>query len=532
MRCAHASPRIRLLWRGDLDMAEWALEFDGISRSFFSIRALSEVTISVKEGDTLGLIGENGAGKSTLMNVLGGVIAPHEGAIRFFGEEFHPTCPADATRAGIAFIHQELNLFPNLSIADNLFIDGFPQIGKLPFINKRSTRKQAEELLSSVDLHVSPRTPVEMLTPGERQLVEIAKALSRDSRIIIFDEPTTSLTAAERRRLFDILERLHDQGRTIIYISHTLEDVLLLSDTIAVLRDGCLVSAGPRDEYSVDRMISDMVGRRIEQMYPVRSTGPGTTTVLEVRDLTQPGIIRDISFKLHEREVLGVFGLMGSGRSELARIIFGLDPFRTGTISVKGADIARPSPATSIRNVLAFVTEDRREEGLLMEASVSDNLDLLSLRKFAKFGPAGIIDRAKTSEFTNQIAEKLKIRSGPIQKHRAKNLSGGNQQKVVIGKWLLTNPAVLILDEPTRGIDVGAKCEIYSIINRLAEEGAGILYISSELEELMGMCDRIVVMGNGQIKAEFRRCDYEQEAILQTAFSGRGGCRAASSSEN
>lgn len=500
-------------------MAAWALECDGISKSFFGVRALSEVTLSVREGETLGLIGENGAGKSTLMNVLGGVIAPDGGAIQLFGEEFHPACPADATRAGIAFIHQELNLFGNLSIADNLFIDGFPQIRRLPFVDKRSTRRQAEELLSSVDLHIGAKTPVEMLTPGERQLVEIARALRRDSRIIIFDEPTTSLTAAERRRLFAIIKRLQDQGRTIIYISHTLEDVLLVSDTIAVLRDGCLVSAGSRGEYSVNGMISDMVGRRIEQMYPARSTSPGITSALEVRGLTQPGIVRDISFELHEKEVLGIFGLMGSGRSELVRIIFGLDPFRTGTISVKGADAARPSPAASIRNAMAFVTENRREEGLLMEASVSENLDLLSLRRFAKFGPAGIIDRAKTSEFAHRIAEKLKIRSGPIQKHRAKNLSGGNQQKVVIGKWLLTDPAVLILDEPTRGIDVGAKYEIYQIINRLAEEGAGILYISSELEELMGMCDRILVMSDGRLKAEFRRDDYEQEAILQAAFS-------------
>jgi ABC-type sugar transport system ATPase subunit len=500
-------------------MADWALEFNNISKSFFAVEALSDVTISVKEGDTLGLIGENGAGKSSLMNILGGVIAPDKGTVRLFGKEFRPTCPADATRAGIAFIHQELNLFPNISIEDNLFIDGFPKISKLPLIDKRRTRRHAKELLSSVDLDISPGTQLEMLTPGERQLVEIAKALSRDSRIIIFDEPTTSLTAAERKRLFEIIARLHEQGRTIIYISHTLEDILLVSDTITVLRDGSLVSSGPRTEYSVDRMISDMVGRRIEQMFPVRNTVPGTTTVLEVRGLTQPGIVRNISFKLHNREVLGVFGLMGSGRSELVKIIFGLDPFKTGKINVKGADVAKPSPSLSIRNALAYVTENRREEGLLMEASVSENLDLISLRKFARLGPAAIIDHSKTSEFTSRIAQKLKIKSGPIHKHRTKNLSGGNQQKVVIGKWLLTDPAVLIMDEPTRGIDVGAKYEIYNIINNLTEQGTGILYISSELEELMGMCDRILVMGNGEIKTEFHRSDFDQEKILQAAFS-------------
>jgi ABC-type sugar transport system ATPase subunit len=500
-------------------MAEWALEINCISKSFFGVRALSEVSLSLSEGKTLGLIGENGAGKSTLMNVLGGVIAPDEGTIKLFGEDYHPSCPADATRAGIAFIHQELNLFGNLSIADNLFIDSFPQIHMSPLIDKRSTLSQAEELLLSVDLHIPPKTPIELLTPGEKQLVEIAKAMRRDSRIIIFDEPTTSLTAAERSRLFTIIKKLQEQGQTIIYISHTLEDVLDVSDFIAVLRDGFLVSAGPCDKYSVNRMISDMVGRKIEQMYPARSTNPETTSVLEVRGLTQPGIVRDISFKLQKKEVLGIFGLMGAGRSELVRIIFGLDPYKAGTIRIKEMDDAKPSPAASIQHALAFVTENRREEGLLMEASVSENLDLLTLKKFAKLAPVGIIDRAKTSECAHRISEKLNIKSGPIQKHRAKNLSGGNQQKVVIGKWLLTDPAVLILDEPTRGIDVGAKYEIYRIINQLAEEDAGILYISSELEELVGMCDRILVMCNGRLTAEFHRGDYNQEAILQAAFS-------------
>ena len=504
-------------------MTEWEVEFDRISKSFFGSRALSEVTFSVGKGRTLGLIGENGAGKSTLMNILGGVFTQDEGAIRLFGKQFNPSCPADATRAGIAFIHQELNLFINLSVADNLFIDDFPRIGKSPFINKRSLHKRTTELLSSVDLHVSAGTPVEMLTPGERQLVEIARALSRDARVIIFDEPTTSLTASERKRLFDIIKRLQDQGRTIIYISHTLEDVLQVSDAIAVLRDGCLVSTGPGRKYSVDRMISDMVGRRIEQMYPARSTNPGSDTVLEVEGVTQPGIVRDISFELHEKEVLGIFGLMGSGRSELARIIFGLDSCRTGRISIRGHNAASSSPPASISNGMAFVTENRHQEGLLMESAVSENLDLPSLRKFTRLGPARIIDRPRALEFANRIAETLRIKSGPIHTQKVKNLSGGNQQKVVIGKWLLAEPAVLILDEPTRGIDVGAKYEVYGTINKLAEEGVGILYISSELEELTGMCDRILVMSNGQIRAEFARPDFDQEKILQAAFSGRAG---------
>jgi ribose transport system ATP-binding protein len=500
-------------------MIEWEIEFDGIGKSFFGARALSEVTFSVGKGKTLGLIGENGAGKSTLVNILGGVFPPDEGAVRLFGKEYNPSCPADAARAGIAFIHQELNLFTNLSVADNLFIDGFPKIGTSPFIDKRRLHKLAAELLSSVNLKVPAATPVELLTPGERQLVEIARALSRDARIIIFDEPTTSLTAAETRHLFEIIDKLHAQGRTIIYISHTLEDVLRVSDTIAVLRDGCLVSTGYSRRYSVERMISDMVGRRIEQMYPARSAGPGTAAVLEIEGVTQPGIVKDISFELHEKEVLGVFGLMGSGRSELARIIFGLDSCRTGRIRVRGKDAVSFSPAASIRNGLAFVTENRHQEGLLMEASVSENLDLPSLRKFAGLGPARIIDRRKSLEFANRIAETLKIKSGPLRTQKVKNLSGGNQQKVVIGKWLLAGSAVLILDEPTRGIDVGAKYEVFDTINKLAEEGLAILYISSELEELTGMCDRILVMSNGEIRAEFERRDFDRQKILETAFS-------------
>jgi ABC-type sugar transport system ATPase subunit len=508
-------------------MVEWALEFDGISKSFFGVRALSNVSIAVREGHTLGLIGENGAGKSTLMNILGGVIAPDEGRIRLFGREYQPASPAEATDAGIAFIHQELNLFANLSIADNLFIDGFPRLGKSPIIDRRSVRRQAKELLSLVDLDIWPGTAVEMLAPGERQLVEIAKALGRDSRLIIFDEPATSLTAAERTRLFDIIKRLHEQGRTIVYISHTLDDVLRVSNTVAVLRDGCLVSTGPCGQYSVDRMISDMVGRRIDQMYPARSTGPGVAVALKVEGLTQPGIVKDVSFELHEKEVLGVFGLVGSGRSEMARIIFGLDRCKDGRISIRGQDATNASAEANIRNGLAFVTENRHAEGLLMDTTVLNNLGLVSLRQFARFGPARILWRSGGLESANRVAGMLRIKSGPIHKQHVRSLSGGNQQKVVIGKWLLTDPVVLILDEPTRGIDVGAKYEIYGIINTLAERGAAILYICSELEELVGLCDRILVMSNGQIEAEFRRGDYQQEAILQAVFSGRGGSKAA-----
>ncbi len=502
-------------------MTRSALEFDRVSKSFFGVAALSDVTLSIPEGCLLGLIGENGAGKSTLMNALAGVITPDQGTMRLFGVPFHPTCPADATRAGIAFIHQELNLFSNLSVVDNLYIDGFPRLCRLPIIDKRKAYRQAAELLTAVDLCLSPATPIELLTPGERQLVEIAKALGRNARIIIFDEPTTSLTAAERSKLFQVIDNLRREGRTIIYISHSLDDVLRLADTIAVLRDGKLVSTGPGDQYSANRMVADMVGREIAQMYPARASAPGPESVLDVKSLTQPGMIKDISFTLHEGEVLGVFGLMGSGRSELARIVYGLDPFKSGSIRVRGTDAGAPSPIRSIRNGVAFVTENRRQEGLLMEAPVSENIDLSSLRRYARYGSARIIDRRAALKAARQMAESLQIKSGSIDRHRAKHLSGGNQQKVVIAKWLLTDPGILILDEPTRGIDVGAKYELYSIINDLASRGTAILYISSELEELTGMCDRILVMSNGEIQAQFRHSEFDQESVLQAAFRGR-----------
>jgi len=502
-------------------MARWAIEFQNISRSFFGVQALKDVTLAVRAGKVLGLVGENGAGKSTLVNVLGGVVPPHRGSMKLFGEAFEPACPADATRAGIAFIHQELNLFANLSIADNLFIDGFPRLGKTPLIDGRGTRRKVRALLEAVDLRLPPPTPVEALTPGEKQLVEIAKALGRDSRIIIFDEPTTSLTAVERKRLFDLITRLNKQGRTIIYISHTLEDVLRLSDDIAVLRDGSLVASGPSSSYSIDGLIAEMVGRRIEQLYPPRRNAPGTETVFEVRNLTQPGIFKAVSFKLRRGEIVGLFGLMGSGRTELARAVFGLDPFKSGSILVKNRDLGRPSPAACIRHGLAFVTENRREEGLLLEAGVLENLDLLTLRKYARPGSLGFMDRTKTAAAARRIAEKLTIRIGGMERQPVRNLSGGNQQKVVIGRWLLADPTVLILDEPTRGIDVGAKCEIYRIVNALVEEGASVLFISSELEELTGMADRILVMRKGEITGAFPRGEYRPEAILQAAFSGQ-----------
>ncbi len=501
-------------------MPENILQFDGISRSFFGVQALRNVTFALPQGHLLGLIGENGAGKTTLMNILGGVLKPESGTMRLRGADYAPRNPAEATEAGVAFIHQELNLFTNLSIADNIFIDRFPRLGKSPFIDKRAASRQTRQLLDSLNLSLPPETLVDRLTPGERQLVEIARALSTGAEIIIFDEPTTSLTAGETERLFGIIRDLRRQGKSMIYISHNLGNVLELADDIVVLRDGQVVDTGPRQDFTIDRMISRMVGRDISQIFPTRELKPSEEVLLEVKGLSQSGIVRDINLVLHKAEVLGLFGLMGSGRTELARVLFGLEPFERGQTLVGGVSRARVSAVDSIRRGMAFVTENRREEGLLMEATIVDNIGLAALPAFAVARFPRLLRQGRLQGAVSRVVESMRIKSGPINRTPAKNLSGGNQQKAVIGKWLMSRSAVFIMDEPTRGIDVGAKSEVYGIINDLAAQGAGILLISSELEELMGMCDRIIVMSKGEIQGCFGREEFDRERILHAAFKG------------
>ena len=498
-------------------MTDTILRFEDVRKAFFGVTVLDGITLDVERGSIVGLVGENGAGKSTLMNILGGVVPLDAGQMLLDGEVHAPRDPRDADRAGIAFIHQELNLFTNLSIAENFFISDFPTLGRVPLLSRGEIRQRAQEFLALVDLDVSPDVRVERLAPGERQLVEVAKALSVDARILIFDEPTTSLTARETDRLFEIISRLHQAGKTIIYISHILRDVMRLADSIAVLRDGALVAHGPRVGFTIHSMIAAMVGRDIEQLYPDRTSGPGTQVALEVRQLSKAGISHRIDLALHKGEVLGVFGLMGSGRSELAQIIFGLDDFDEGQILIDGQPVKELSPTRNIRNGMAFVTENRREEGLMMQATVADNLALAALPAYS----SRFVNAVRSSSLATAVRETVDILSIKVNdafRNEAKGLSGGNQQKVVLGKWLMTKPSILIIDEPTRGVDVGAKFEIYEIIDRIAAGGTAVLFISSELEELLGMCDRILVMGQGEVLGSFDRAQFDQEVILRTAF--------------
>jgi ribose transport system ATP-binding protein len=499
-------------------MTALVLELNRVSKAFAGIHAVRDVTLSLARGSILGLIGQNGAGKSTLMNILGGVVRSDSGSMRLLGAPYAPTSPAEASRAGVAFIHQELNLFDNLTIAENIFLDDFPRriFGPLELIDRAGLQSRTRDLLRRVNLDLAPETPLDHLSPGERQLVEIARALRLDAEIIIFDEPTTSLTARETERLFVLISQLREKGKSMIYISHILADVVALADEIAVLRDGNVVGGGAKTDLNIASMIALMVGRPIEQLYSPRQSRSRAEVLLSASRLGATGIIKDVGLELHAGEVLGVFGLMGSGRTELARILFGLDPHESGEISVGERRLGGHSPRDSIRSGIGFVTENRREEGLLMNGAIAENIALAALPKFA-ITPLKLVEQVRMDEAASEAVGALGIKNAALDAP-VKSLSGGNQQKVVLAKWLMCEPSILIMDEPTRGIDVGAKYEIYAIIERLTLGSVGVLFISSELDELLGICDRILVMSRGEIVGEFARSGFDRQRILAAAF--------------
>jgi ribose transport system ATP-binding protein len=492
-----------------------ALEFAHIDKSFFGVRVLKQVSFSLRAGGVLGLVGENGAGKSTLMNLLGGNLRPDGGAMRLFAAPYAPRSPQEAERAGVAFIHQELNLLANLSIAENIFLTDFPTRGG--WIDRRTLHSRTRELLEQVGLDIAPDTLVERLSAGERQLVEIAKALHTDVRLLLFDEPTTSLSAPESERLFALIGRLRERGVSMIYVSHALQDVLRLCDDIVVLRDGEVVGSGPARDFTADRLISLMVGRSLTQLFPPRSERRIGEPVLEAVEISQPGVVKNISFALRRGEVLGVAGLMGSGRTELARILLGLERHSAGDVLLEGSSVRGLSPQQRIARGLALVTESRRDDGLCLEASIADNLLLAAAPNYAR-GPLGWLPQGPLAAAVEQVRGEVHLTATASPRQAVKTLSGGNQQKVVLGKWLLTRPQALILDEPTRGIDVGAKHEVYVLIQQLAARGAGVLVISSEIEELIGLCDRILVMSAGEIRDEISVDQFDRERILRAAL--------------
>jgi ribose transport system ATP-binding protein len=498
------------------------LRVQRLVKSFFGVRVLHEVSFDARGGRVLGVVGENGSGKSTTMNLLTGVLPRDSGEVLLDGKRLAPASRRESDAAGIAFIQQELNIFPNLSVAENLFLVRPPRrYTALPFIARRQMYDRALGLLEMVDLDVLPDVSAAKLSVGERQLLEIARGLSTEARVLILDEPTSSLTALEAARLFGIVARLRQRGVAILFISHDLDQVLELSDDIVVMRDGRVTLKGAAAHLTVNDLVLAMVGRSIDSQFPARAaSSKQTTAVLDVVGLSEPGVLRNISLQVARGEIVGVAGLMGSGRSELVRTLFGLDPFGAGTVRVHGQALPSGDVASRLTAGVAFLTEDRRHEGLLLDATVSDNVALAALPQFAS-ARGGIIHRPALIQAIRGIVQSLNLKSGDIRTTPVRALSGGNQQKVLLGRWLLSKPRLFILDEPTRGVDVGAKQDIYLLLSQMAEAGMGILVISSDLDELLGLCDRILVMRRGELNASFDRVQFDREAILRAAF-GQG----------
>lgn len=498
------------------------LKVERLSKSFSGVRVLHQIGFEAFGGRVLGIVGENGSGKSTTMNLLTGILHADEGSLRLDGEPFSPRSRGDSDAAGIAFIQQELNIFPNLTVAENLFLLHPPRgLPGLPFIARREMNARARELLHRLNLEVPPHALAGALSAGERQLVEVARGLAGKARVFIFDEPTSSLTARETARLFEIIHQLRESDAAILYISHNLEEVLGLCDDVLVMRDGRVTLHGATTNLTASDLVLAMVGRPVQALFTERFVKPAASVpVLEVMGLGQPGVLENIHLRVACGEIVGIGGLMGSGRSELARTIFGLDRHRDGSIHVRGKQLHAGDVSARLAAGVAFLTEDRRHEGLLIEASVADNMALAALPAFAS-KLTGRVDSRKLLQAIGKLGSRLQLKSGNVSTVIARSLSGGNQQKVLLGRWLLRHPDLFILDEPTRGVDVGAKQEIYRLLAELADAGMAILVISSELEELLGLCDRIHVMRRGELVAEFPRERFDREAILRAAF-GQG----------
>ncbi len=506
-------------------MAEILLEMKDITKDFSGVRALENVSLSVKNHEIHALVGENGAGKSTLMNILSGVY-PHgsyEGAIRLDGRECRFRDIRESEQLGIVIIHQELALIPYLSIAENIFLGN--EQAHNGIINWDSTVAASKELLQKVGLHENPYTQISDLGVGKQQLVEIAKALSKNVKLLILDEPTAALNDEESCKLLELLVDLKAHGVTSILISHKLNEVTRVADAITIIRDGAVIEtvANTVGEIDEDRIIRSMVGREILDRFPCRKTTPGEE-ILRVEGLTvydplneSRAIVNNVSFNLKRGEVVGFAGLMGAGRTEIAMSLFGktYGVHHTGRVLKNGVEIRNNSVGDSIANGIAYVTEDRKKYGLVLIDDIKNNVTLPSLDKISR---AGVVDENRENLVSNEYRKKLNIKCSGIDQ-RVESLSGGNQQKVVLGKWIMSDPDVLILDEPTRGIDVGAKYEIYTIINKLASEGKAILMISSEMPELLGMCDRIYVITDGEIAGELPREQATQESIMKCIMS-------------
>ena len=493
----------------DISQSE-VLRIEGISKLFPGVRALDDVSLSVYSGEIHALVGENGAGKSTLMKVLAGIHQKDSGTILLKGEPVAPETPAEAQRLGISVVHQELSLAPNLTVAENIFVRREPT--RLNFIRWTELHRRANELLGAFDVRIPTSARVGTLSIAMQQIVEIARALSFEPKILMLDEPTSSLEEHEVGQLFRVLRDLSARGISIIYITHKLKEVFRLADTVTVLRDGKRVDTKPVAETDMDEVVRMMVGRELTQMYPEKAARKGKE-LLRVEGLRLAGAFENVSFSLHDGEMLGMAGLVGAGRSEIAQTIFGYRRKDGGRILLDGKEVAIDSPADAIRNRMAYLPENRKEAGTFLNMAVVDNLVSANLKEYSA---AGLISRRAVNAAATKMVEQFRIRT-PSLRQPVSFLSGGNQQKVLIARWLEIMPRVLIADEPTRGIDVGAKAEIHALLRRLCNEGIGIIVISSELPEILGMCDRVLVLHEGRIAGGLSSEDVSEEAIMRLA---------------
>ena len=495
------------------------LELKNISMYFPGIKALDNVDFTVRPGEVHALIGENGAGKSTLVKIMTGVYKQTAGRILMDGSEVNFKTALDAQAAGITAIHQEASMFSELTVTENIFMGHHTKKGEKGRgpVDWKSMKARTRELLDSLELSISPDAPVKSLGVAQRHMVEIAKALSIDARIVIMDEPTSALTLREVEDLYKIIRRLRDEGKAIIFISHKFEEIFDICDTYTVFRDGQMVGEGNVTDASVGGIINLMVGRSLDQLFPKGEAAIGES-ILEVENLSRIGFFKNVGFQLHKGEILGFFGLIGAGRTEVMRVLFGIDKASGGTVRLKGKKVHFSRPKDAMRAGIAYIPEDRHEQGTILDMSITDNITLPKIDDLAHFG---VLDRKAERILANDFAKKIEIKSAGLSVNTS-TLSGGNQQKVVLAKWLSTDPEILILDEPTKGIDVGTKARVHKIVSEMAAEGKAIILVSSELPEVLGMSDRIVVMHEGFITAVMNRDEANPDSVMLAATAAVG----------
>jgi len=495
---------------------DFLIQINGVNKTFPGVKALSDVDFTLKRGEVHSLLGENGAGKSTLIKIISGAYSKDSGDIKFSGKSVNFSSPRDSIEKGVAVIYQELDLVPTLSVANNIFLNREPKKGFI--FQNRTIIKNAEEILKKLDTNIDPLKKVKTLSVADQQMVTIAKALSQNVKILIMDEPTAVLGPEETKKLFNIVKQLKKQGIGIIFISHRLEEIYQIADRVTILRDGEKVittEVKNKNDPDIRQIIKWMVGRELTKQFPPKKNEIGET-LLEVKNLTKKGVIEDVSFNLHKGEILGIAGLIGAGRTELARIIFGADAHDSGSIKFENKEINFRHPTKAIRSGFGFITEDRKNTGLFLILPVKNNITIANIERIIH---SGIISLKQEKKKSLDLSESLNLKPLNVD-ITTRSLSGGNQQKVVVAKWLFTQAKLLIFDEPTRGIDVGAKYEIYKLMHELSSKGIGIIMISSELPEILGISDRVMIMRKGKIMKKLATKNTDQEEILYYAAGG------------